>query len=449
MSANTGSATASGISRRAILHVDCDAFFASCEEARDPSLRGKPIATGKERGIVSCPSYAAKAAGVARGMRLGEARALCPELIVLPSDYETYSIYSERIFAILRRFTPDVEEYSIDEAFCDITGLRRLHHASYEHIALKIKETVRAELGITVSVGLAPTKILAKLCSKHRKPDGFTAVSAGLGGSLETFLAGMPLERVCGFGPNSVALLEKHGVRDVLGFIKRPLAFADKLLGKVGRELCLELGGIQVYGISTEPKDKYLSISKTKTFSPSSADRDFVRSKLVRNLESACIKLRRHRLAARSLTVYLRRADFTARAAEARLTRRTASTTDFAQAASELFGPLFEPGALYRATGVVLSDIEAEGTVPADLFDDSVKIERTRRLSRTIDDINSHFGKHAIYLASAGMASNPPRDIKMSQDENPRSDKVWRRKELLKGETDRKRLALPLFNIKV
>lgn len=100
----------------AIAHIDCDAFFTSCESARDPKLKNLAIATGKERGIVSCPSYEAKALGIRRGMRLTEAKKICPELVILPSDYELYSIYSSRIFAIIRRFTPDVEEYSIDEA---------------------------------------------------------------------------------------------------------------------------------------------------------------------------------------------------------------------------------------------------------------------------------------------------------------------------------------------
>ena len=124
---------------QAIAHIDCDAFFASCEQARDPSLKGRPVITGKERGIVSCASYEAKARGVARAVRLGDVKKLCPDAVILSSDYELYSIYSCRLFEIMRRFTPEVEEYSIDEAFCDLTGLRRMYRTSYEEIALKIK----------------------------------------------------------------------------------------------------------------------------------------------------------------------------------------------------------------------------------------------------------------------------------------------------------------------
>src|SRR3989337_2005730 len=141
---------------RAILHIDGDAFFASCEQARNPGLMGKPVITGKERGIVASMSYEAKARGVTRAMRLFEVKKLCPEAIILPSDYETYSLLSTRLFAIVRRYTPDVEEYGIDECVADLTGLRRALRMNYIQIARGIKEDLDAELGFTFSVGLAP-----------------------------------------------------------------------------------------------------------------------------------------------------------------------------------------------------------------------------------------------------------------------------------------------------
>jgi len=115
---------------RAVLHIDGDAFFASCEQARDPALRGRPVITGLERGIASSMSYEAKARGVTRAMPLHEIRRLIPDAVILPSDYETYSLLSKRFFDVVRRWTPDVEEYGIDECFADLTGLRRMHHAS-------------------------------------------------------------------------------------------------------------------------------------------------------------------------------------------------------------------------------------------------------------------------------------------------------------------------------
>jgi DNA polymerase-4/DNA polymerase V len=159
---------------RAVLHLDADAFFASCEQAIHPELKGKPVITGKERGIVAAASYEAKARGVTRGVRLSDVKKICPDAVILPSDYETYSLFSLRMFAIIRRFTPDVEEYSIDEAFADLTGLRRNFHGPYSMIARKMQETVEKELGITVSIGVSLSKVLAKVGSKHKKPRGIT-----------------------------------------------------------------------------------------------------------------------------------------------------------------------------------------------------------------------------------------------------------------------------------
>jgi DNA polymerase-4/DNA polymerase V len=183
---------------RAIVHIDGDAFFTSCEEAIHPELKGKPLITGGERGIVACASYAAKKLGIKRGVPLHEARKICPGLIVLPSDYETYSLFSRRMFSIMRRFTPDVEEYSIDEAFGDITGMRRALRSSYEEIALNMKKEIEKELGITVSVGLSITKVLAKVASKHQKPAGITVIK---GKNIAEYLCDFPEEKISGIAP--------------------------------------------------------------------------------------------------------------------------------------------------------------------------------------------------------------------------------------------------------
>src|SRR5262249_36473028 len=151
---------------QAILHIDGDAFFASCEQAGNPKLKGKPVVTGKERGIAASMSYEAKARGVVRGMPIRDILKVCPEVVLLPSDYETYSLLSTRFYAIVRKFTSEVEEYSIDECFADITGYRRAYRASYEQIAARIKHELDTSLGFTFSVGLAPNKVLAKVGSK-------------------------------------------------------------------------------------------------------------------------------------------------------------------------------------------------------------------------------------------------------------------------------------------
>src|SRR5215471_13546085 len=206
---------------RAILHIDGDAFFASCEQSRAPELRGKPVVTGKERGIAASMSYEAKAKGVTRGMRLFEVKQFCPDAVILPSDYETYSLLSQRMFAIVRRYTPDVEEYSIDECFADLTGLRRPLRMSYEDMAIRIKKDLDTELGFTFSVGLAPNKVAAKIASKWQKPTGLTAIP---GRELHRFLAKLPVEKAWGSGPNTTAFLQKHSIRTALEYAQRPEA---------------------------------------------------------------------------------------------------------------------------------------------------------------------------------------------------------------------------------
>src|SRR5262245_55388024 len=203
---------------RAVVHIDGDAFFASCEQARDPKLQGRPVVTGKERGIAASMSYEAKARGVIRGMRLADIRQVCPEAVILPSDYETYSILSKRLFSIVRRYTPDVEEYSIDECFADLTGLQRPLRMSYQTIAAKIQRDLKTELGFTFSLGLAPTKVLAKVGSKWNKPAGLTIIP---GRQAHLFLAELPVDKVWGIGHQTTALLAKYGIRTALQYAQR------------------------------------------------------------------------------------------------------------------------------------------------------------------------------------------------------------------------------------
>jgi DNA polymerase-4/DNA polymerase V len=266
---------------RAILHVDGDAFFTSCEEAIHPELRGKPVITGGERGIVACASYAAKAIGIKRGVPLHEARRMCRSLVVLPSDYETYSLFSRRMFSIMRRFTPDVEEYSIDEAFADITGMRRALKASYEMIAMNIKNEIHRELGLTVSVGLSLTKVLAKVGSKHRKPDGFTPIP---GRMISAYLEHLSVEKIWGIGPATTNYLAKMRVNTALEFARLPESTVRRSLTKPGIEIWQELRGESVYPVCPEEKSTYASISKTKTFAPPTSDAEYLFAHLMRNL---------------------------------------------------------------------------------------------------------------------------------------------------------------------
>ena len=425
---------------RAILHLDADAFFASCEQAMHPELKGKPVITGKERGIVAAASYEAKARGVKRGMRLFEVKKVCPDAVMLPSDYETYSLFSLRMFEIIRRFSPDVEEYSIDEAFVDLTGLRRSFHGSYGTIAQKMQKSVEKELGITVSVGVSLSKVLAKIGSKNNKPNGLTLIP---GRDVHLYLDKLPVEKVWGIGPNTTAFLGKFGITTALQFARKDEAFIRKYLSKPYQEIWHELNGRSAYPVVTEAKQTYQSISKTKTFTPPSNDAIFVFAQLSKNLENACIKARRYQLSASRLIVFLRRQDFKDSGVEIKLSSPTAYPANLFSALREGFNSIYNSRELYRQTGVVLAGLVSEENIQHSLFDDIVKIEKLEKIYKAVDSLSERFGKHTIQHASSMPAKL------QAQHEGDRGDSPQRKENLFKGENRRQRLGLPVLNIKV
>lgn len=422
---------------RAIVHIDGDAFFTSCEEAIHPELKGKPLITGGERGIVACASYAAKRIGIKRGVPLHEAKKICRDLIVLPSDYETYSLFSRRMFAIMRRFTPDVEEYSIDEAFSDITGMRRALRASYEEIALRMKKEIERELGITVSVGLSVTKVLAKLASKHQKPAGLTVIR---GRDIAQYLNDLPVEKIWGIGPATTNYLDKLGIRTALALARLPEKIVRAKLTKPGVEIWQELGGISVYPVMAEEKSAYASISKTKTFAPPTSDADYLFAQLMRNMESACIKARRYNLAPQKIVVFLKKQNFDTTGSEAGLSRPCACPLEFTDVIRDLFAACHRPGELYRATGAVLLNLVACAGIQYSLFDDPVQAEKIKDVYAVADELAQKFGKHTVHLGSSHLIEKIGK--------GRRGAPTAREQTQLTGETQRRHLPLPILHVK-
>ncbi len=419
---------------RAILHIDGDSFFASCEVAKNPSLRGKPVITGKERGIVSACTYEAKARGVKRGSSLRDALKACPDAIILPSDYETYSLFSNRMYEIVRRYTPTVEEYSIDECFADLTGLRRLHHMSYPKIAEAIQRDLERELGITFSIGLSATKVLSKIGSKWKKPNGLTVIPLR---DAHTFLAKTPCINVWGIGSNTAAYLEKIGIQTALNLARKDDAWVHANLSKPYVEIWKELNGEVVNELDTEGRKSYQSIQKTKTFTPASRDSQFVFSQLSKNIENACIKARRWNLATRDIFFFLKTQDFRYHGYEVRLSHSTSIPQDILKVVSEYFPQVFRRGTQYRATGITLMKLHDAGSAQLDLFGSVLKSEGLKKVYESVDEISRRYGKHAVFLGSSFSA------MKFGAHLGDRGDTPVRMRELFKGETTRRRLGIP------
>jgi DNA polymerase-4 len=421
---------------RAILHIDGDSFFASCEMAVNPSLKGKCVITGKERGIASSMSYEAKARGVTRGMMVSEIRKLIPDAIILPSDYETYSLFSNRMYAIVRRYTDAVEEYSIDECFAELTGLRRSLRMSYEEMAARIKHELDTELGMTFSIGLAPNKVLAKVASKWKKPNGLTTIPAN---RIEAYLRNLAVGKIWGIGPQTTAYLNQAGVETALQYAEKPKEWIDARMSKPYREIWEELRGTFVYPLSLDKKHDYQSISKTKTFTPPSTDKEFVFSQLSKNIENACIKARRHGLAPKKVFFFLKTQEFRYAGVEVTLTARMSAPHEIVRLARESFDKLYRPKQKYRATGVVLIDLAGQDGLQLDLFGLVANVEKWRPVYAAVDSLDQKFGKHTVYLGSTFKA------IKNGAHLTERGDDPGRVKRLFKGENKRQRIALPML----
>src|SRR3954449_11413774 len=420
---------------RAILHIDGDAFFASCEQAADPKLRHKPVVTGLERGIASSMSYEAKALGVTRGMPIHDIRRVCPECVILPSDYETYGLMSLRMYAIVRRFTSQVEEYSIDECFADLTGLRRYLKVGYAALAAEIKRTLDAELGVSFSVGLAPTKVLAKVASKWKKPSGLTVIP---GREAHRFLERLPVDKLWGVGPQTAAFLIQHGMPTALAFARRDIAWVEAHLTKPHREIWHELHGTAINLVDAEKKTAYKSIRKTRTFTPPTQDKELVFSQLSKNIELACIKARRYHLSARHIFAFIKSQDHRFHGMEFTLDKPTALPEFIVHAVRPHFDSLFNSKALYRGSGVFLTDLEPDALQP-DLFGGHVRIERLEKIHQCLDEITKKYGKHMVYLGSSFLA------IKRGLHDGVRGTPAARQHELSGSERKRRLINLPFL----
>jgi Nucleotidyltransferase/DNA polymerase involved in DNA repair len=382
---------------RAILHVDADAFFASVEQATTPELKGKPVVVGRERGIVTAVSYEGKALGIKRGMTIAEVKRRFPQAVILDSDYEKYSLFSLRMFDILREFTPDVEEYSIDEAFADLTGLRRLYRCGYEGIALAIKERIKKELGITVSLGISLTKVLAKIASSWQKPDGLTIIP---GREIHNYLSKLPVSEVWGIGPKTSALCEKLNLKTALDLALKTEDFIKKYFDKRIHEIWLELRGIPVYPVDPTSKSSYKSISKALSFTPTS-NRDFLLSQIAFNLELACFKARAYGLRAKRVILGLKDEDFNFFSEEIDLPQESAYPLEVLPHLREAFSRLYRDGKLYRQVVVVLSGLTSNQVKQRSLFEDTIRSEKIEKLYQGIDSLSGRYGRTIVSTATS------------------------------------------------
>ncbi len=377
--------------------MDGDAFFVAVEISKNPSLKGLPVVTGEEKGIVSALSYEAKALGVVRGMPIFQLKKSFPNIIILPGDYKSYAKYSKMMFDIVRRYVDTVEEYSIDECFADLTGLDLPLKMSYEQIARKIKQEINDELDLSISVGLAPTKVLAKVASKWHKPNGFTIIKKE---KINDFLNSTLIDKVWGIGKQTSIFLKRKGIKTAFDFIKKDADWVLENLSKPYKILWYELKGIDIMKVDGDKRSLYSSIQKTQSFHPHTNNIDFLLSELSRHVENACAKARYYDLIPKYISFFIKTKDFRYLSYKIKLETPTNTPEFIYTLIKNNFDKIYHKDFLYRTTGITLFDLVPDSYMQSDLFGFDNKVQKFKKIHSQIDKIQSKYGKRAVYLAS-------------------------------------------------
>jgi DNA polymerase-4 len=376
-----------------ILHVDLDAFYAGVEVLKDPSLAGKPVIVGGTggRGVVASASYEARAFGVRSAMPMVRARRLCPEAVVLPSDFEAYHTHSNRFREVLLSTTPLVEPISLDEAFLDVSGATTLFGAPVE-IARRIRAEVAAEVGVTCSVGIAPTKFVAKLASDGCKPDGLLHVREG---TVLGYLDPLPVGRLWGVGEKTGELLGRMGVRTIGDLGRTPVAILERLLGE---QTAAHLSAL-AHGIDERtvvPYEPPKSIGHEETFEQDLDDPEQILRELLLLSGRVAHRLREEGYRARTVVLKARLANFTTLTRSRTLADPTDIGADIYRVVGELERALPGERRRIRLLGVQASGLVSAGAEQLALL----RSERWGDVERTLDRIEARFGKGAALPAS-------------------------------------------------
>jgi DNA polymerase-4 len=377
---------------RTILHVDLDAFFAAVEQRDRPELRGRPVVVGgggpNDRGVVSAASYEARRFGIRSAMPLRTAGRLCPDAVFLPVDGAKYQRVSREVMAILRRFTPLVEPISIDEAFLDVTASRALF-GDGEAIARRIKAAVIAEVGLTISVGVASTKLVAKVASELRKPDGLVVVAPG--DEIE-FLGPLPISRLWGVGPQTATALAEYGVQTIgdLGRLERELLV--RRFGQHGASLVDRARGLDPDPV--DAGDPAKSIGHEHTFDVDTSDPEVIERTLLAMAEGVAGRLRASGVKASTVTVKVRDSSFSTVTRQRTMREPTDLTDPIWRTALELARPQVR-GKRIRLVGVTASNFDTGEQLG--LF--SVDDPKQRHVVEAADAIRRRWGERAVTRA--------------------------------------------------
>lgn len=373
-----------------ILHVDMDAFYASVEERDDPKLKGKAVVVGVgKRGVVSAANYEARKFGIRAAMPIYKAKALAPHAVFIAPNMARYAEVSEQVMAIFRDVTPHVEPISLDEAFLDVTGARRLLGSGIE-IADQIRKRVEKDLGITCSVGIAHNKFIAKIASGHCKPNGVLEVDPE---KMLEFLHPLAANEIWGVGPKTNELLEKMGLFTIADIANTPRSTLIRVLGQASGASLYELAwGRDYRDVITEHAEK--SISASQTFDVDLYQPEEILKEFLRLTEKSADRMRAKGLATNTISIKVRFADFKTISRSKTLDLPTTGTQEIFEVAKSLYLGLELDRVLVRLVGVSLDSL-----VENDDVTQMVLGERTsswQQADRAIDRVKAKFGRSSL-----------------------------------------------------
>ena len=389
-----------------ILHVDMDAFYASVAERDDPTLKGKAVVVGMgARGVVSSANYVARKLGVRSAMPLGQARRLAPNAVFVPVNMERNAEVSRHIMKIFQSFTPLVEPLSLDEAFLDVTGSKRLH-GDGRTIGAKIRARVESEEGITCSVGIASTKFIAKLASTYAKPNGKLEIDPE---RVLEFLHPLPVTAMWGVGPKTNEELQRIGLTKIGDIAKTPRATLIRALGQSAGETLYELAwGRDYRSVTIDEPDK--SIGAEETFLIDLDNHDEILRELLRMVERSSHRLRERGLVAKTVSIKIRFADFTTVHRSKTVPLAISGVQECYEVVRTLYKALRLDRARIRLVGVSLENL-SDGTGSAQQLLLGEREKGWREATVAMDAATKRFGRGSVRparLVTDGRADESP-----------------------------------------
>jgi len=382
--------------------MDLDAFFASCEQLQHPEYQGRPVVVGARpghRGVVAAASYEARRFGIHSAMPISEAFRRCPDAVFLRPDMEKYRHQSREVFQILETLAPFVEAASIDEAYLDVSGLEKLL-GTPETIGREIKQRIHSGTGLTASVGIGPNRLIAKLGSEYRKPDGLTVVTPE---QVLEFLAPMPVSNLRGLGRQTRKIFRRLGIGTVKQLRATPLPRLEEHLGKKAAASFHR----QALGIASDqilPGQRRKSISKETTFAADIRDNTVLHDTLRELVADVARTARREGLSGSVVTLKIRFEGFETCTRQHKRTTPTHDEREILKTAWQLFLEGKLPNKPVRLIGIGISGWEEEQSAQTDLFDQPEQQEDDKRLLKTIDAVTEKFGKN---LLQVGVSRKP------------------------------------------